>query len=386
MVIILRRQLKYKNQKCYRYNTKLTSIYFKKVKNRMNGPIAEYTPHKGTIAMYPFRNDIWRDNAIHLQEYVCSLVDIISKYETVYFFCESRFIETLRKRYINNSNVIIISASYDDIWARDIGPSFIKIHNQIKCVDWKFNAWGGVKEGSYYPWDKDDAFASFVANYFGFESNRSSIVVEGGGIITDGVGTIFTTRSVLLNRNRNPFKKQAHIEEQLKKSTGATRIIWLKQGLVLDETNGHIDNIMSFVSEKDICLAWTDDRNNPNYSRLRIIEDTLKDLKNLNGERYSIHHVPMPPLQLMTEHESRGLCKANSIDRNSGDVLPASYLNFYMFNNAVLIPSFNCETDNVALECFNRIFSGRKIIPVYSREPLLGGGGIHCLLHEVPTW
>ena len=350
----------------------------------MDGPIAEYLYHTGTIAMFPFRSDIWRENAKHMQEYMCGLVDIISEYETVYYFCDQRFSDSLRERYKTNVNVVVINAEYDDIWARDIGPSFIKTNNQVKCVDWSFNAWGGIKEGSYYPWNKDDAFASVVAKYFGLERCSSTLIVEGGGIITDGVGTIFTTRSVLLNRNRNPFMSRATVQDKLCTASCASRVIWLKQGLAGDETNGHIDNVLSFVSEKDVCIAWTDDKNNPNYSRLKAIEKTLKSLKNLNGEQYLVHHIPLPPMQYMTEVESNGLCKANSIDRNAGDLLPASYLNFYMINGAVLIPSFRCATDEIALNCFRNLFPDRKIIQVYSREPLLGGGGIHCLLHEVP--
>lgn len=322
----------------------------------MDGPIAEYSPHIGTIAMFPFRNDIWRENAKYMQDYMCDLVDVISKYETVFYFCDLRFVDFLEERYKNNSNVIIIIAEYDDIWARDIGPSFIKVDGRNKCVDWSFNAWGGLKEGSYYPWDKDDAFASAVAKFFKLECARASLVVEGGGIITDGVGTLFTTRSVLLNRNRNPFLKKSIIQSQLCSVSHASRVIWLKQGLASDETNGHIDNILSLITEKEICLAWTDDKNNPNYTRLREIEMTLKGLKNLNGDYYSIHHIPLPPMQYRTEDESNGLRKANSLDRNAGDILPASYLNFYMINGAVIIPSFGCETDDVVLECFENLF------------------------------
>lgn len=353
----------------------------------MNGPVAEYLPHKGTIAMYPSRNDIWRDDARYMQKYMRDLVDVISKYERVFFFCESRFLDELALYYKANTNVEIITAEYDDIWARDIGPSFVRTNNGIECVDWRFNAWGGLKEGSYYPWDKDDAFASFVSRYFGLECKRASIVVEGGGIITDGKGTIFTTRSVLLNRNRNPFRKKSFVEQQLCFFSNAKRVVWLNQGLVLDETNGHIDNVLSFISPQDICIAWTDDKKNPNYKRVRQIYELLSSINSLNNnEKYIIHPIPLPPLQLMTSQESDGLCKANSLDRNEGDILPASYLNFYMINGAVLIPAFECETDLDALNCFKSIFPDREIIQIYSREPLLGGGGIHCLLHEVPEF
>lgn len=352
----------------------------------MDGPIGEYRVHDGTIVMYPFRNDIWRDNAIHMQKYVCNLVEIISRYEKAYLFCEEPFVKDMRTLYLNNSNVVIIPAKYDDIWARDVGPSFVRINNCIKCVDWKFNAWGGIKEGSYFPWHNDDSFASFVANYFSLECNRAPIVVEGGGIISDGNGTIFTTRSVLLNRNRNPFKTKENIENILLQTTGASRVIWIDQGLVLDETNGHIDNLLSFVNQKELCLAWTDDLNNPNYKRLNKTFKLLTGLKNLNGEEYTIHRIPLPPIQYMTAAESSGLKRTDSLERRAGDVLPASYLNFYLLNNAVLIPAFGCMTDEVVLELFKKIFNDREIIQVYSREPLLGGGGIHCILHEVPLF
>ena len=351
----------------------------------MDGPIAEYVTHKGTIALYPVRNDIWRENARHMQKYMCSLVETISKFEPVYFFCKEPYAESLENQFKQNINVIIIRAEYDDIWARDISPTFIRVHNKVECIDWKFNAWGGRKEGSYSPWDNDDAFASVVAGVLGLKSNRASLVVEGGGIITDGDGTVFTTQSVLLNRNRNPFKAKEAVQEYLKKTIGASRVVWLKQGLASDETNGHIDNVLACISSNEICLAWTDDKSNPNYARVRRIEDDLKGLKNLSGMPYTVYRIPLPSQQYMTEEESNGLCKnSNSLDRRVGDLLPASYLNFYMINGAVLIPSFGCDTDETALNCFKEIFSNRQIIQIYSREPILGGGGIHCLLHEVP--
>lgn len=353
----------------------------------MNGLVAEYTPHKGTIAMFPSRNDIWRENAKHMQQYICDLVTTISHYEPVYFFSEPRFGHQLIEKYKNNKNVEIIPAEYDDIWARDIGPSFVKTNHGMTCVDWRFNAWGGKKEGSYYPWDKDDMFALFASSYLGLESIRASIVVEGGGIITDGVGTIFTTRSVLMNRNRNPFKKQSEIEKQLLKCTGAKRIVWLDQGLAMDETNGHIDNVLSVISTRDICLAWTDDKSNTNYKRLHKIYRMLGGMKNLTGELYKIHRIPLPDMLYMTEEEEKSLRKdENALERKAGDLLPATYLNFYMLNGAVLIPSFGCETDTVVLKIFKELFPDREVVQVYSREPLLGGGGIHCLLHEVPEF
>ena len=348
----------------------------------LSGTIGEFNDHQGTIAMFPFRKDIWRDNAIHMQNYIIELVSIISKYEPVYLFCQKNLIDKIKNI---SENVTIVIAEYDDIWARDIRPTFVNNNGKIECIDWRFNSWGGRKEGAYFPWDADDNFASAVSSYFGVKCNKINIVLEGGGIATDGNGTIFTTRSVLLNRNRNPFKRKEFIEDEILGATHDKRIVWLDQGLAYDETNGHIDNILSFVNYNELCLAWTDDKHNPNYQRIRKAFSILSNIKNLNGDKYKIHLIPLPPTQYMNEKEAKGLWQnPNALPRKNGDILPASYLNYYIFNGAVLIPSFGCNTDEQVKDIFRRIFPKKEIIQIYSREPLLGGGGIHCLLHEVP--
>lgn len=340
--------------------------------------IAEFEHHQGTIAMYPFRTDIWRCNAEYMQKYVIELVQRIAKYEHVYLVCRDADISTLD--YLTKQNITLVPIEYNDIWARDIGPTFIEENDVIKCINWKFNSWGGLKEGSYYPWDQDDAFADRMAKYLGLESKRINIVLEGGAIHTDGIGTLFTTRSVLLNRNRNPFKSLSYVEDVLKKTLYVDKVVWLDQGLALDETNGHIDNIMSVVKPHEVCLAWTDDKKNINYKRVHKAYEVLT-------KQYDciIHKIPLPPMQYMTLEETRGLTQnSNAIDRNSGDLLPASYLNFYYVNGGVFLPAFGCMEDAIVLKIFKNIFKDRKIEQVYSREPLLGGGGIHCILHEIP--
>lgn len=340
--------------------------------------IAEFEHHQGTIAMYPFRTDIWRCNAKYMQKYVIELVQRIAKYEHVYLVCRNADISTLD--YLTKQNITLVPIEYNDIWARDIGPTFIEENDEIKCINWKFNSWGGLKEGSYYPWDQDDAFADRMAKYLGLESKRIDIVLEGGAILTDGIGTLFTTRSVLLNRNRNPFKSLSYVEDILKRTLYVDKVVWLDQGLALDETNGHIDNIMSIIKPHEVCLAWTDDKKNINYKRVHKVYEVLAKQYNC-----TIHKIPLPSMQYMTLEETRGLTQnSNAIDRNSGDLLPASYLNFYYVNGGVFLPTFGCAEDAIVLKTFKNIFKDRKIEQVYSREPLLGGGGIHCILHEIP--
>lgn len=339
---------------------------------------AEHTSHYATIAMLPFRNDIWRNNARNMQRYVLDLVKIVSEFEPVYLIYDDRC--EVSEMDLYHDNVIPIKMKYDDIWARDISPSFVYVDGKLTCLNWKFNAWGGKTEGAYFPWDDDNEFAINIASYLELPVTNVPLTLEGGAIISDGLGTVFTTRSVLLNRNRNPFKSKQYVENILKDQLGAEKIIWLKQGLATDETNGHIDNVLSVISDDEICIAWTDDRKNVNYKRVRDIYDTLK-----NEYCGKIHKIPLPTPQYMTLEESKGIVEHEcALSRKEGDLLPASYLNFYFVNGGVIVPIFGCNEDEIVLNTFKKIFFNRKIVPIYSREPLLGGGGIHCILHEIP--
>lgn len=340
--------------------------------------IPEFEHHSATIAMYPFRTDIWRDNAIHMQKYVIELVKVISRYEHVIFACRNTDVSELG--FLSSDRISVVPFEYDDIWARDIGPSFVRFNDSVIAINWKFNSWGGLKEGSYFPWDKDDAFACEMAKYLNLTCENAEIVLEGGAILTDGEGTVFTTRSVLLNRNRNPFKSKQYVESVLKQRLRVERVVWLDQGLALDETNGHIDNVMSIVRPHEVCIAWTDDKSDPNYKRVRRILSSLEA-----QYECKIHKIPLPSRLFMTDEESGGLTSnEDALERKAGDLLPASYLNFYLVNGAVILPAFGCKEDEEVYRIMRSIFPERTIEQVYSREPLLGGGGIHCILHEVP--
>lgn len=340
---------------------------------------AEYSSHHATIAMLPFRNDIWRNNARNMQRYILDLVKIVSKFELVYLIYDNRC--EISEKELQYDNVIPIKMKYDDIWARDISPTFVYIDDKLTCLNWKFNAWGGKSEGAYFPWDDDNEFSINIARYLNLPVINVPLTLEGGAIISDGLGTVFTTQSVLLNRNRNPFKSKQYVETVLKDKLGAENIIWLKQGLATDETNGHIDNVLSVISNNEICISWTDNKQNSNYKRVRSILDILQ-----NEYKGTIHKINLPPPQYMTEEEANGIISnPNALPRKAGDLLPASYLNFYFVNGGVIVPIFDCPSDKEAIMQFERMFPNKKIVPVYSREPLLGGGGIHCLLHEIPT-
>jgi agmatine deiminase len=307
-----------------------------------------------------------------------NLVELISRFEHVFFVCDE---DHAKDVIVSNPNVTRLTFQYDDIWARDISPTFVVRKGVVEAINWRFNAWGGKKCGSYYPWDKDDRFGHEFAEHLGIPCMDVEMVLEGGAILSDGAGTVFTTRDVLLNPNRNPSMSESEAESILKTALGADRIMWIDKGLVDDETDGHIDNVMSVIRPGELMMAWTDDKSNPNYSILSNIEQLLK--RNYGG---IIHKVPLPSRLAITQEEASGLTiNPNSIQRAAGHVLSASYLNYYYVNGGVIIPSFGCSQDEEALRIFEQVFPGREVVQLYSREPLIGGGGIHCILHEIPA-
>ena len=344
----------------------------------------EYLPHQGTLIMYPFRGDIWRDGAKHIRAYILDLVEKISAREIAYLIVDPSHEQEVR--HLESPSVKIIPLEYDDIWIRDTAPTFVHDKGSVFCLDWRFNAWGGKKEGAFYPWRSDNNLAGNLGAYFGLPVRKPPVTLEGGAILSDGNGTLFTTRSVVLNRNRNVFRLRELIEPLLKLYTKMDQVVWLDKGLYMDETNGHIDNMMSVINANTLCLAWTDNPKSPNYDRVRSAYNVLKNARDVDGKPYEIVQMPLPEIPPRTQAEADAVEKnPKALERKCGDVLPATYLNFYHLNNAVLFPVFDCVTDAQALSIIRGLFPEKEILPVYSREPLLGGGGLHCLLHEVPV-
>ena len=346
--------------------------------------IAETSEHLGTIIMFPERPDIWRNNAKEAQEFIINLANIIIKYENVIMCVKSHLLPLLKERL--NKNIKLFEVEYDDIWARDIAPNFIVRNEEIRAVSWEFNSWGGKDEGSYYPWYDDNKFACSLANFLGIYCYQiNDIILEGGAVITDGDGTLFTTENVLLNKNRNPLKSKIEIELCLKEYFCCEKVVWLPQGLFLDETNGHIDNLCSIVSPGEICLAWTDDKNDPQYEISHNAYEILANEIDAHDRKFKIHKIILPHEQFITKEESDGLVKLDtSVHRNEGMQLVPSYINYYLINNGLILPIFNCPQDELAIEQMKKIFPKREIIPIYSKEILIGGGGLHCILHEIP--
>lgn len=350
--------------------------------NRPKFP-AEFSAHSGTIAILPFRKDIWRNNAKPAQRLLINSINIIAKHERV-ILCSKKALD-ITTLNILNPNIEIVNIEYDDIWARDISPFFSIINGVMYGICFDFNAWGGFNGGSYYPWDKDASFNKAICNYLNIDSIIINIVMEGGALIHNGQGLAIVTESVLLNSNRNIKITKSQFETAFSRLLGIEKVIWLKRGFVFDETDGHVDVFLNFVDTLSLLLAWTDDSNNPQYKILQEVYNQLSVSTDAYGRKLDIHKILMPEPMFITPEEAKGIEKNEcAIERKSGTVLYPTYNNAYIFNGGVLVPTFNEVQDEVAVQYYRKLFPNRKIYPLYSKEFLIGGGNFHCIFHEIP--
>jgi agmatine deiminase len=255
----------------------------------------------------------------------------------------------------------------------------------VRAIDWEFNAWGGLVDGIYFPWDKDDHVARKVCEIERVDSYRAKdFVLEGGSIHVDGEGTLITTEECLLSPGRNPHLSREEIEAQLAKYLAIEKVIWLKQGIYLDETNGHVDNICNYVKPGEVVLAWTDDTSDPQYAlsaeNLKILQET----PDARGRTLKVHKLHVPRPIMISQDESGGVdVVEGTLPRREGDRLAASYVNFYTANAAVILPVFDDPHDADAIALLEKLFPEREIVPLFAREILLGGGNIHCITQQV---
>jgi agmatine deiminase len=252
-------------------------------------------------------------------------------------------------------------------WCRDHGPVFLVRDNdgvhERAIVDWDYNAWGG----KYPPFDLDDAIPQHVARLRGLPLFSPGIVLEGGSIEINGCGTLLTTTACLLNPNRNPRLDQRQIEKYLRDYLGVAQILWLGEGIVGDDTDGHIDDLTRFVNPTTLVTAVEEDPADANYAILQENLEKLRQFRDPRGQNFRIVELPMPGA---IEHE--------------GQRLPASYANFYIANGLVLVPTYRHKNDRLALEILQREFPGRRVLGLDSTELIWGLGSFHCITQQEP--
>ncbi|MFS0784280.1 agmatine deiminase [Bacillus sp. 1P06AnD] len=345
----------------------------------------EFEEHESCYIIWPERPDNWRLGGKPAQQCYVEVANAISEFEPVTVLSSHR-------QYFNARNMLpehirVVEMTNNDAWIRDYGPSFVIDGNgSLRAVDWRFNAWGGLLDGLYFPWDKDDAMAQKICELEGIDFYQlENFILEGCSIHVDGEGTLVTTEECLLSEGRNGQLSKEQIEVVLKEYFNVEKVIWLKHGFYLDETNGHIDNIFNFVRPGEVLLSWTDDPSDPQWEISRECEEILLTEKDAKGRSFIIHRIHCPKPVLITKEESEGVDAINgTFPRQPGDRLAASYVNYYTANGGIIFPLFDDPKDEDAKKLLEKVYPDRKVIGIRAREILLGGGNIHCMTQHVP--
>jgi agmatine deiminase len=346
---------------------------------------AEWAAQAGVWMIWPERPDNWRLGAKPAQAAFAAVAAAVQKFEPVTMLASAR--QYANARAVLGPEIRVLEASSNDCWARDVGPSFLtNAAGELAGVDWRFNAWGGLENGLYFPWDADDAVAGKILEIERARRYRAPLTTEGGALHVDGEGTVLVTEACLLAADRNPGMGRGEVEEVLKEHLGAEAVIWLGEGVPFDETGGHVDNLACFVRPGLVLLSWTDDPGDPLYRVCRDAERRLAAARDAQGRRIEVARIPAPEPMFYTEEEVSGLDRTHTgTSRGAGDRLAASYVNFLIVNGGVIAPSFGTAADAAARAVLAGLFPDRQIVMLPGREILLGGGNIHCITQQQPV-
>jgi agmatine deiminase len=332
---------------------------------------AEWEPHEATWLSWPRPDGIsFPDSYERVMPALTKMVDALAESEPVNInVCDAQHEAVARhhltKERARQDHVAFHHIPINEPWCRDHGPIFLTRASepQLTVLDWDYNAWGW----KYPPFDDDDAVPTRVAEKLCLPVFAPGMVLEGGSIEVNGAGTLLTTKSCLLNPNRNPGLTQKEIEQRLRDYLGVEKILWLGDGIEGDDTDGHIDDLTRFIDTAAVVTAVEDDENDANCAPLRANREMLQTMTVADGTSLEVLELPMP----------------RRIVRD-GQRLPASYANFYIANRVVLLPVFADPHDKWAVAVLEKAFPDRRIVPIDCRELIWGLGAFHCLTQQQP--
>ena len=351
---------------------------------------AEFSPHHGTVLIFPERPGSWGYGAADARRAFAEIAEKLSAHEQVYMLVNSGNREAARAML--PPAVRLLEIPTDDAWARDVAPTFVRnAAGEVRGISWQFNAWGGEFNGLYTDYAQDDAAAEAVCKALSVPCYHAApFVLEGGAIHSDGEGTVMVTAPCLLSPGRNPQLSRDEITAKLCAYLGAEKVLWLPHGIYQDETDEHVDNIAAFTAPGEIVLAWCEDRDDPQYAMSAADYEYLSRETDAKGRHFRITKLPVPHKPVcVTEEECAGYEFAEGEDtREPGERLAASYVNFYFGNGCALVPQFGgeyAEDDARAVEILRGCLKDREVIPISARAILLGGGNIHCITQQIPA-
>lgn len=331
----------------------------------------EWHPHRATWLTFPHNHASWQgDKLLTMRPQYLEFIKAISKGEKVGIVTHEELLKLVISQELKDAGIDLNQIEFlvkrtNDAWCRDHGPAFL-INPETKqkmIVDWEHNAWGG----KYPPYDDDNTTPNAIAEHLGLLSVEPGIVMEGGSVEFNGAGSVLTSRSCLLNPNRNPHLNQGQIEDYLCNYYGVEQVLWVEDGIVGDDTDGHIDDTTRFVNEDTVVACVENDRNDANHAVLQTNLKMLKEMRLVNGKQLNVIELPMP--------------KAVVID---GFRAPGSYANFLICNAGVIVPVFDNANDQVAVDLLGQAFPEKKIIPLSATEIIWGQGSFHCLSQQEP--
>jgi agmatine deiminase len=325
---------------------------------------AEWAPHVATWVAWPSHSDLWQQHLAGVRAAFGRLVSAIAEGETAEVLVPSEAQEALAREALPEKNVRIHRAPFGDIWLRDTAPLFLVGQRGASAsVSFEFNGWGGK-----YVLDEDQRVAERVAAIAGLRSFHTSFVLEGGAVDVDGEGSALVTRQCLLNPNRNGVVEQLDVETVLRRSLGVDNVLWLGAGLLNDHTDGHVDTVMRFVRPGVVIAMEPRAYDDPNRDSLRELVREAAALRDARGQKLEVVLIPSPGRVLDGE----------------GRVMPASYVNFYLTNACVLVPTYGTPWDDEAVDSVGELFPGRRSIGIDARALLTGGGALHCITQQQP--
>jgi len=342
-----------------------------------NTLLPEWHPQSAVLLTWPHQYSDWAAQlsspASAIEAFYLELVDTISHYQACAIICydqphKQHITDLLKTHKIETDHIGFYTIPTNDTWIRDYGPiSTISSKQSLHLLNFEFNAWGNK-----YPGDKDNLVNLQLHQQHAFPGARFSSlpwVLEGGSIDTDGQGTILTTTKCLLSKTRNPEQNKANIEQVLGEYLGARKVLWLNHGsLEGDDTDAHVDTLARFTNPDTICYMCCDQTQDPHYRSLKSMEKTLKTFCKQNGDPYKL--VPLPWPKPKTNQQ--------------GERLPATYANFLIINNAVLVPTYDDSADEKALGIFRELFPDRQVVGLNCTNLIEQFGSLHCATMQLP--
>lgn len=344
----------------------------------------EFEEQEQVWMLWPERTDNWRNGAKPAQKAFKEVAQAIREFEPVTVCASPAQYQNCRAQLPDNIRVVEMTSN--DSWIRDCGPTFVvNDRGDIRGCDWTFNAWGGLVDGLYFPWDQDDQVAQKVCEIEGIDSYRTEgFVLEGGSFHVDGEGTVITTEMCLLSQGRNPHMTKEEIENMLKEYLNCEKVIWVKDGVDPYETNGHIDDVAQYIRPGEAACIWTDDPDHPFYKEARAAYEQLSKAVDAKGRKLKVHKLCTTKNPVFLHGADTIDKMEGTLDRKDGEISIASYMNFLIVNGGVIVPQYGDENDALALEQIQEMYPERKIVGVRTEEVAFGGGNIHCITQQQP--